>query len=339
MNIKNKLQSYLISKVSNNNIFFIQYDITHECNLKCKHCYNRGKKDQKQLDIKKWMNTFRQSNELLDTFSAKAHIGISGGEPLLYDKFENLILNLKRTINPDSITILTNGTLLNENHCIFFKENKLKIQISLDGWNIIINDKIRGMNSFTKILNGIKLLNKFSIPFSLQTTLMKQNFQHIDKLFDIAKKLNAQELNFCRFVKMYHKDNIFELNSHELKTSIENILIFSNKTGIKTSKKHPLWHLVNENCGAPLKLGTSCIIINSNGDVKPSSRSKFICGNIFKDKLINIYLNKHFETLRNSEVIECKTCEHYKICMGGDLNVSYANKDNFFIKDPFCWKV
>ncbi len=111
------------------------------CNLKCQYCYYLSKE---QL----YPNSgFLMTDELLDRFTqqyiAAQHVPEvtfvwQGGESLLMglDFFKRAV-ELQKRYQPPGMTInnalQTNGTLLDDDWCRFFKENSFLIGISIDG--------------------------------------------------------------------------------------------------------------------------------------------------------------------------------------------------------------
>lgn len=90
---------------------------THNCNLLCTHCFQHSQRHsdrRKHLTVREWMNIFRQFEDL-----NMHNVIISGGEPLFYESFGDIIEMIeKMRLN---VTILTNGMLINEHNVNLFK--------------------------------------------------------------------------------------------------------------------------------------------------------------------------------------------------------------------------
>ena len=120
------------------------------CNLKCKHCYidfsnEKNKKNFIHFDkIKEALSDLQNEN--------LKYIHLTGAEPLLHPDF-NAILRycLKRT----STVIHTNGYSINDKKARFFKKveeennkgNEIIIKLSLEHYDELTNDEIRGRGS------------------------------------------------------------------------------------------------------------------------------------------------------------------------------------------------
>ncbi len=100
---------------------FLALHVTWNCQLQCKHCYNRNyinTSDEIPLKIIENLCTDFLSTE----FPLKGYsIILSGGEPLLYSRFEQLC-DLVREFQ-DRVILSTNGILIPEYLDVFDKED------------------------------------------------------------------------------------------------------------------------------------------------------------------------------------------------------------------------
>jgi uncharacterized protein len=111
------------------------------CNLGCRYCFFLSKKDLYPG------STFRMSDALLESYirqymeSQKVPLAIiawQGGEPTLMglDFFKRAMDLVRKYRRPGMVihnTIQTNGILIDEEWCRFFKENNFLVGLSLDG--------------------------------------------------------------------------------------------------------------------------------------------------------------------------------------------------------------
>lgn len=164
--------------------------ITERCNLRCKYCFvdvpSRYEEDTKK--IKEWST--EEALRIIDDFYAigARYLNFLGGEPLLRDDLEQLIdyANKKGMLTD----IYTNGVLIDK------KINALKklsrITISLEG-DEATHDTDRGIGTYKKIIENMKLLNKNNMRFTINYTVTRNN-ANIDSLkhiLELAKKYNA----------------------------------------------------------------------------------------------------------------------------------------------------
>ncbi len=130
----------------------------------------------------------------LSSFGLK-HIVYSGGEPLLRRDFREICgvfseLKVKQTL-------LTNGLLLPK-RTDEFKDVFSEIIVSVDGADAETHNRLRGVNSFDIILEGIhKVLHTGASPqISLRTVLQKQNFRQLHEFIELAKRTEVNRISF-----------------------------------------------------------------------------------------------------------------------------------------------
>ena len=75
----------------------------------------------------------------------------------------------------------TNGTLLNDEWCEFFKENNFLIGISIDGprhlHDVYRRDK-QGQPTFDRVMRGLRLLQKHGVEYNILVTVNRVNADH-----------------------------------------------------------------------------------------------------------------------------------------------------------------
>lgn len=135
--------------------------VTFRCNLECTHClfgcssnYDRFP-DMTLNDAKDYA--------LQAVQKGARNIYITGGEPLKWNALEEFIGFLEGINEIDNITLLTNGTLINDKWAgIISDSNKLTVRMSLECYTEETNDSFRGKGSFMRTINGIKKLNSLN---------------------------------------------------------------------------------------------------------------------------------------------------------------------------------
>lgn len=143
-----------------NNLFF---ELCYKaCNLKCKHCYieknpYRQEKDFIPLD--------KIKNALLQTRGENlSSIYLTGGEPLMHPDFNTI---LRMCLKCSNVTVMTNGVMINDKKARFLRKiddentNETIYRVSLDHFDELKNDEIRGRGSFRKALSAILNLAKY----------------------------------------------------------------------------------------------------------------------------------------------------------------------------------
>ncbi|MGI9648089.1 MAG: anaerobic sulfatase maturase [Acidimicrobiia bacterium] len=156
------------------------------CNLGCSYCFFLDKELLYEGD------QFRMSEERLDTYLRQlieAHkipqvtVAWQGGEPTLMGlDFYRKVIELEHKYRRPGMSFLntmqTNGALLTDEWCEFFKANDFLIGISIDGPRQLhdayrVNK--RGEGSFDKVMRGLRLLQKHEVEYNILTTVNRIN--------------------------------------------------------------------------------------------------------------------------------------------------------------------
>ncbi len=143
-----------------NNLFF---ELCYRaCNLKCKHCYIEKNPYKQEKDFIP-LDKIKQA--LLDTRGENlTSIYLTGGEPLLHPDFNTI---LRMCLKFSNVTVLTNGYMINDKKARFLRkiddENNFETiyRISIDHFDELKNDEIRGRGSFRKALSAVLNLAKY----------------------------------------------------------------------------------------------------------------------------------------------------------------------------------
>lgn len=162
-------------------------DLTHQCNLRCVHCY-LGDRIARKVDSVRELNTdewFRIIDEF--TEAGCLFLLLSGGEPLLRKDFKEIYRRLKT--NGLLVTVFTNGTTMTDDILdLFIDLPPHSVEISLYGATEETYEKITGSRSaLRRCINGIEALVKNGIHLSLKTILMTLNSREFSAIKDIAK--------------------------------------------------------------------------------------------------------------------------------------------------------
>jgi radical SAM protein with 4Fe4S-binding SPASM domain len=339
----NILNRSIVDLIDVQRVISMQIDITNICNLSCTHCYHPNHKNDGALSLNQWKEILESYFLMAKKIKFKTHIIICGGEPLT-SPYLDPILQYILLLDPEcSLEILTNGTLINNLKIETLKKFKaVQFQISLDGPNEKIHDSFRGSGNFTRALKGAHFLSINSFEVTFQCTLTKNNSKYLLEFFELARDHKIKTMNFTRLIKTGNAINLTNnkvddtLNSDELKKAYEMIVILSAKFGILSSTNAPLMNAIHPVLGKRQKFDES-IVIDYQGNMLVSSRSRVKMGKVIEEGLENLFFNHPImKQLRTKKIEGCSDCKHFKFC-GGDRNSSYVEYGNFFQKDPGCW--
>lgn len=154
----------------------IELHFTHNCNLRCKHCFQSSEANSNKsalLSFDEWDKIFAQFEQ-----ANVLSVVISGGEPLMYPNAIELIRKISDY--KLSLSILTNGLLINEKNVDVFCRPNITTTISLDGESETTHEYLRGKNTFLKTERVIKLLSQNGATINIAHTVHRHNSKNLE---------------------------------------------------------------------------------------------------------------------------------------------------------------
>lgn len=343
------------------NISIMLKPASSNCNLRCKYCFYNSLSSQREMPSHGLMSekTLRVTLKKAFDFAGNDRVMLSfqGGEPLLagkdfFRKLHEIILQLNVNRAPVSIGIQTNGTLIDDEWCSIFKRGGYLVGLSLDGDELADSLRIdaNGNQTFHRVLESAKLMQKYGVNFNILTVLTKQVANRIVPIYNFFKKQKFKHLQFIPMLKPLRLDESgkpscvktygepFPSEDENYVMSGDDYYEFLQKCfslylkdcmdGKYTSVRQfdnfvRLAHFQNcEQCGME---GHCChqFVIEGDGEVYPCD---FYCLDCYDMGNINdtdfFALSKHpvaVEFIKESMVVEekCKTCKYFAMCKNG----------------------
>lgn len=181
--------------------------LTDRCNLRCAHCWiSPDFSAEKQTGIP--LAVLRPILAEAGTLGLQ-RVKLTGGEPLLYSEFSNLLACLaESSLN---ITIETNGTLFDPQVVASCRSAGVsQISVSLDGASPKIHDAIRGQTgSFERTIRGLSLLQDSGLNVQVIMTLQRRNRHEIPGMIRLCESLGAGSLKINHLLPCGRGDGMF----------------------------------------------------------------------------------------------------------------------------------
>jgi radical SAM protein with 4Fe4S-binding SPASM domain len=179
--------------------------LTYKCNLRCTFCYEWGDagwcNGTSSPDYIKQELAWTVVEKIFAQASNRPSFVLSGGEPLLYSRFRDLALTLRRT-RCVAITC-TNGLLLDKYLDVSTDNPYLTYLVSLDGLPEE-NDRLRGKGVYRRASENIRAVKALRNPpyIGVQFTVQPDNVHTMYDFCQAMARLGVDWvlLNLCWFV-------------------------------------------------------------------------------------------------------------------------------------------
>lgn len=189
------------------------------CNLNCSYCYYlekeilyQGSKNYEMSDdiLEKYIESYIQAQpvpEVLFTWH--------GGETLLRDMlFYKKALAYQKKHGRGRVidnSLQTNGVLLTDDWCKFFKDNNFLIGISIDGpehCHDVYRKNKGGNGTFKQVMRGIELLQKHGVEFNTLSVINDYNVDYPLEVYNFFKEIGSHYMQFSPIVERIHKNDV-----------------------------------------------------------------------------------------------------------------------------------
>ena len=166
--------------------FTAGFELTAKCNLNCVHCYAKPGRNHQDMTTDEFKAIF---SALVDRGLLDAYF--TGGEIFTRPDFKELFLFAKR--KGVLVSLLSNITLLNEEHIRLFQDYPVEIiSTTMYGYTQEAYERVTGVKgSYRQFMNALELLQKSGIKFELKYVAMEQNYDDVYKMRDFGNKLGV----------------------------------------------------------------------------------------------------------------------------------------------------
>ncbi len=183
LNQHNLLPKYFTAPV------FILWEITSKCPLNCLYCYNNSPKKVDELTTEQLLQIAEEIGKL-KVFA----VCLSGGEPSARPDFFTIAERLLDLKIPTST--ITNGWNIDSDKAKNYAKYFQSVQVSLDGPNAEIHDKVRRREgSFDRAVRAIKLFKESGIDrISVSFAATVHNIDSFPSVVELCQDLGVSSL-------------------------------------------------------------------------------------------------------------------------------------------------
>lgn len=316
------------------------FELTLNCNEHCWHCGSRcGDVRASEMDAQFWKRILDEVKE--DYKDALPQINVTGGEPLLYGHFEEVMSYAHALGFKWGMT--SNATLITPEVAHMLASCGMgTISVSIDGLPET-HDKLRGMKgAYDKAMAGIQnLIDEGAFKHIMVTTVVNhETMKELDALYEImcgididswrvigvepiGRALEKPELAMTSEDQKRLMDFIRSKRAEDMPVTYG----CSHYLGLDYEREVRDWYFL---CQA----GITTASITSTGDVTACldidrNQPGVVQGNVQSRRFSDIW-EKEFKIFRYDKADEdpkCRDCKSRKYCMGGSCHTwDYAKK-------------
>jgi uncharacterized protein len=330
------------------------------CNIDCSYCYLPHRSSKAVVSEQTLVNLFSQvfaSGWVDGCLPVVWH----AGEPLvLPPKFYVDAFRMIDRLRPAGVAVShafqTNGTLIDEEWCSFFSEERVNVGVSIDGPRHF-HDRKRltrsGRGTFDKTIAGIRLLRQTSVPFHVISVLSSESMSAPREMFDFYVEEGIREV--CFNVEESEGDHVsHSFSDPEIETAYYRFL----SEFWRLSAAHPghidfireIEHAITQVIrpdGTPLSnqlvepfavtsmdwAGNISTFSPELLGLKNDDYHDFLLGNINCDALVDLphcpNLTRMLEDIQAGVRMCRQTCQYFSVCGGGEPVNKLAENGTF----------
>ena len=190
------------------------------CNIDCKYCFFLSKEALYPNDKSRMSQATLETyiRQLLESHRApQVTVAWQGGEPTLmkldfFRRSVELVEKYRKTGQVVQHTFQTNGILLDDEWCAFFKEHNFLVGLSVDGPREL-HDAYRvdrgGQGTFDKVVQGWRALQRHGVEFNILCTVNAANQEHGRAVYRFFRdELHAKWIQFIPIIERATADTI-----------------------------------------------------------------------------------------------------------------------------------
>ena len=320
--------------------FFVQWHLTENCNLRCRHCY-QGERSADEMTLPEIQKVISEVSDMVKDWSESYGVcfspsmNITGGEPFLRTDLFDILREIKK--QGFEIFLLTNGTLVDRERAHLLADLGIKgVQGSMEGPEDG-HDAIRGDASYSESAAGVGQWVgagvKSVIGFASHAGVKRVGFSRLVPA-GRGRRLLPHMLTRAQVKELYEALFSLELKGIEVVTG-DPVAAQMNVEAAKDAGTTAI-----SGCAA----GVAGLTILPNGNVAPCRRLPLFLGNVRRDSLREIWAaSPVLEALRERDRYrgKCGACARWARCRGCRA-IAYAcsrskGEDDYLADDPQCF--
>ncbi len=332
-------------KVELNSVVF---EVTPRCNLACRHCYNPYKRPGETAPR---VYGYRDNVRTLKRLLAQAQLSqitLSGGEPLLAERFLEIVLMLRLKGLP--VTLISNGTRGEHSEWDQLVELGVGLfELPVLGPDAATHDAITQQpGSFEATQATMKRLADCEARVCAAVVVSAMNLHRLEDTLDLAASLGVDSI-------LMNRVNIGGLGLRSWRelwltpAQVDDALVVADRA----SERHGL-RIVSGVCTPLCAVDTArhprvktptCstephrrpLTMDGSGELRSCNHSPVILGSIWKEHLSDIVQCQELRRWQELVPPMCQPCDRWDACLGGCRAASEQLGCDLDTVDPLLW--
>jgi radical SAM protein with 4Fe4S-binding SPASM domain len=287
-------------------------DVTYRCNERCVHCY-LDHDDHGEM-------TLAEIKDLLDQLADAGvlFLTLSGGEVLMRMDFFD-ILTYARQLQ-FCVKIKTNGFMIREKEADRLRDLGVQeVRISIYSHRAEIHDAITKLpGSLRRSVTAIRMLKARGVSIAIGNVLMRHNLNDYGGVKRLADELGVPVITDPTITPKMNGDRSilqFGIRDTHLNQVLHDAGVIEN-----VDEFCAVPNAVDDSAldSLPCSAGHTYCYISPYGDVYPCVQFPLPCGNVRKEKFLDIWRNStqlnDVRSIRTRDLPTCSSCAHAGTC-------------------------
>ena len=297
-----------------------QFELTPLCNFSCRMCYvhlDAGQlSGRKVLSADTWKGLMRQAWE-----AGMLHASLTGGECLTHPGFDELFLYLRSL--GCTVSVLTNGYLLDDRRIAFFQQHKpAAIQITLYGWNNDVYERVTGQPAFDTVIGNIRKAMDAGLNVDLTVTPNRYLGEDVLETIRLGKCLDkGLVVNTSLFAPREETGRSRQEDNIDADQYIRIYRLMNELAGRETKEidpdRLPPAGGPSHECtqfGLRCRGGRSAFVIDWKGTIMPCNRLNVVHADPVREGFKEAWARINREAESWPRVPECEGCAYQSVC-------------------------
>jgi len=332
-----------------NEIGYLLFEVTSQCNLRCLYCYNHWKRPGEVAPAEVPYQKAHQLLTILFKSSKVSHITFTGGEPLLYERLVELILLCR--MKGATVSVITNGQTGNSLYLSRLIRLGVQLfQIPVHSPTAPVHDQMtQSLGSWYRSVQTATTISQLGGKVIPVIVITKLNFNLVGETLELLHSRGFNRVMINRYniggQGMVSAERVMpspgelnvafsQANDAALRLQLELSSNVCTPHCVVLPTDYP--YIAFSNCSSDL--AQRPLTLSAHGEVRFCNHSPSVLGNLYQNTVAEII--KMNRNRYNTFVVPeyCTRCTIYEKCRGGCRAASEQAGKGFDQVDPLVYQ-